>query len=237
MGARPGWFDFPLRMRETATAGEKRHMKLYLAPHACSLAVDIVARELQIPLELEWVDVRAKRLRDGSDYYRINPKGQVPTLRLSDDQFLTEGSVIVQYLADGRPESRLLPPANTLERYRVLEWLSFIGAELHKGFTPLFRANTPEAYRQIARDNLSRRLLWLNDQLADREYLTGPDFTVADAYCYTIVMWTKLHEIDTSPWPHLVAYLGRIGARASVKAAQQAELVADRRAVPTSRPD
>ena len=215
-------------MCETGAAGYNASMKLYLAPRACSLAVDIVARELRIPLELEWVDVRAKRLRDGSDYYRINPKGQVPTLGLTNGQFLTEGSVIVQYLADLRPENRLLPPAGTLERYRVLEWLSFIGAELHKGFTPLFRANTPEAYRQIARENLSRRLQWLNDQLADREYLTGADFTVADAYCYTIVMWTKPHEIDTLPWPHLVAYLDRVGTRASVMAAQQAEMVADR---------
>ena len=114
-------------------------MKLYLTPHACSLAVDIVARELEIPLDLEWVDVRAKRLRDGSDYYKINPKGQVPTLELRDGQRLTEGPVIVQYLADQRPKSSLLAPAGTLERYRTLEWLNFISSELHKGFTPLCR--------------------------------------------------------------------------------------------------
>ena len=122
-------------------------MKLYLTPHACSLAVDIVARELAIPLDLEWVDVRAKRLRDGSDYYKINPKGQVPTLELRDGQRLTEGPVIVQYLADQKPNSSLLAPAGTLERYRTLEWLNFISTELHKGFTPLFRPTTPLEYR------------------------------------------------------------------------------------------
>ena len=201
-------------------------MKLYLTPHACSLAVDIVARELGIPLDLEWVDVRAKRLRDGSDYLAINPKGQVPTLRLPDGQYLTEGPVIVQYLADLRPKSGLLAPVTTLERYRVLEWLNFMGSELHKGFTPLFRPTTPDEYRTIARQNLQGRLHWLNDRLADRDFLTGPTFTVADAYCYTIVMWTKLHDIDLAPWPHLGAYVARVASRPSVKAAEQAERMA-----------
>lgn len=198
-------------------------MKLYLTPHACSLAVDIVARELDIPLDLEWVDVRAKRLRDGSDYLAVNPKGQVPTLGLPDGGYLTEGPVILQYLADMRPKSGLLAPAETLERYRVLEWLNFVSSELHKGFTPLFRRTTPDAYRAIARQNLHGRLQWLNDQLADRDYLTGGRFTVADAYCYTIVMWTRLHDIDLGPWPHLKAYLARIGALPSVVAAEAAE--------------
>jgi glutathione S-transferase len=198
-------------------------MKLYLTPHACSLAVDIVARELGIPLALEWVDVRAKRLRDGSDYYKVNPKGQVPTLELDDGQRLTEGPVIVQYLADRKLGSPLLAPAGTLERYRILEWMNFIGSELHKGFTPLFRPTTPPEYRTIARQNLQMRLQWVNDQLAGREFLTGPTFTVADAYCYTIVMWTKLHDIDMAPWPHLRAYVARVASRPSVKAAEQAE--------------
>lgn len=198
-------------------------MKLYLTPQACSLAVDIVARELDVPLTLEWVDVRAKRLRDGSDYFKVNPKGQVPTLELDDGQRLTEGPVIVQYLADQRANSDLLAPSGTLERYRILEWLNFISSELHKGFTPLFRPTTPAEYRQIARQNLHGRLQWLNDRLADREFLTGPAFTVADAYCYTIVMWTRLHDIDLSVWPHLAAYVARIASRPSVKAAELAE--------------
>lgn len=198
-------------------------MKLYLTPHACSLAVDIVARELGVPLALEWVDVRAKKLRDGSDYYAVNPKGQVPTLQLDDGEFLTEGPVIVQYLADGKPSNGLLPPAGTMARYRVLEWLNFVGTELHKGFTPLFRPTTPQEYREIARQNLATRFRWLDGVLAAQPYLTGAAFTVADAYCYTILMWSKLHAIDLAPWPNLAAYVARVAVRPSVQAAEEAE--------------
>lgn len=198
-------------------------MKLYLTPHACSLAVDIVARELSIPLTLEWVDVRAKKLRDGSDYYTVNPKGQVPTLQLDDGAFLTEGPVIVQYLADGKPGNALLPAPSAMARYRVLEWLNFVGTELHKGFTPLFRPTTPQEYREIARQNLATRFKWLDGVLAAQPYLTGSAFTVADAYCYTILTWSKLHDIDLAPWPNLAAYVARVGARPSVQAAEQAE--------------
>jgi len=198
-------------------------MKLFLTPTACSMAADIVAREAGIPLELVWVDVRAKKLKDGSDYYRVNPKGQVPTLQTDDGQFLTEGTVIVQYLADSKPGTGLLPSALSLERYRVLEWLSFISSELHKGFTPLFRPTTPAAYRDIAIENLRKRFAWLDEVLADRAYLHGGAFTVADAYCYTIMMWSHLHKLDLSEWPRLTAYLDRIGQRPSVKAALAAE--------------
>ncbi len=201
-------------------------MKLYLTPHACSLAVDIVARELGIPLDLEWVDVRAKKLRDGSDYFKVNPKGQVPTLQLDDGQFLTEGPVIVQYLADGKPGNDLLAASGTMARYRILEWMNFVGTELHKGFTPLFRPTTPQEYREIARTNLKNRFQWLDGVLADRKFLTGATFTVADAYCYTILMWSKLHDIDLAPWPNLKAYVERVAARPSVKAAEEAEQAA-----------
>jgi glutathione S-transferase len=204
-------------------------MKLYLAPHACSLAVDIVARELTMPLSLEWVDVRAKRLLDGTDYFKINPKGQVPTLALDDGQLLTEGPVIVQCIADMKAGNSLLPQNATLERYRVLEWLNFISSELHKGFTPLFRPTTPSAYREIAIENLSKRFAWLNEVLSSQPYLTGDTFTVADAYCYTIVTWSRLHNLDLSPWPHLVDYINRIEVRDSVKAARAAEAAELRR--------
>jgi glutathione S-transferase len=198
-------------------------VKLYHEVRGCSLAVDIVARELGIPLDLEWVNMAEKRLRDGTDYFKINSKGTVPTLELTDGQHLSEGAVIMQYLADLRPSSTLLAPAGTLERYRILEWMSFIGADLHKGgFTPLFKAATPPEYRQISRNYLQGRLQWLNDRLADREFLTGSTFTIADAHCYTIAMWTRAHGIDTSAWPHLEAYLARVSARPSVQAAEQA---------------
>lgn len=198
-------------------------MKLYLTPRACSLAADITAREAGIPLELVWVDVRAKKMPDGSDYYRVNPKGQVPTLETADGELLTEGAVIVQYLADSKPESGLLPQTLGMARYRVLEWLNFISTELHKGFTPLFRPTTPPEYRTIAIENLTKRFTWLDEVLAQREFLNGGTFTVADAYCYTIVMWSHMHQLDLTPWPNLCAYLDRIGQRPSVRAAEAAE--------------
>ncbi len=199
-------------------------MKLYHEVRGCSLAVDIVARELGIPLELIWVDVPRKLLPDGSDYYKINPKGQVPALELPGGGYLTEGAIIMQYLADQRPESSLSAPAGSLERYRIMEWMSFIASDLHKGaFMPLIKKVTPADYRPIARQLVLSRLQWLNDHLAAREYLTGSTFTIADAHCYTIAMWTAYQDIDVSPWPHLKAYLKRIGARASVVAAKAAE--------------
>lgn len=202
-------------------------MKLYLTPHACSLAADIVAREAGIPLERVWVDVRAKKLKDGSDYFQVNPKGQVPALQTDGGEFLTEGSVIIQYLCDGHGGDALLPAALGMPRYRVLEWLSFISSELHKGFTPLFRPTTPAEYRAIAIDNLSKRFAWLDTVLCDREFLYDGRFTAADAYCYTIVMWSALHRLDLSAWPHLTAYLQRVDRRPHVRAAladEQAQL-------------
>ena len=199
-------------------------MRLYHEIRGCSLAVDIVARELGIPLELIWVDVPRKLLPDGSDYYRINAKGQVPALELPEGGYLTEGAIIMQYLADQRPESDMCAPVGTLQRYRIMEWMSFIASDLHKGaFMPLIKKVTPADYRPIARGLVSSRLQWLDDHLADREYLTGPTFTIADAHCYTIAMWTAYQGIDVSPWPHLKAYLARIGARPSVVAAKAAE--------------
>lgn len=201
-------------------------MKLYHEVRGCSLAVDIVARELEIPLDLIWVDVPNKRLPDGSDYYKINPKGQVPALELPDGQHLSEGAVIMQYLADQRPDRDLIAPAGTLERYRILEWMSFIASDLHKGaFMPLFRKTTPPESRRLARQHIEGRLQWLDDHLASRDFLVVPTFTVADAHCYTIVMWTKYHDIDVSPWPRLEAYLARVGSRPSVRAAKEAERV------------
>jgi glutathione S-transferase len=198
-------------------------MKLYHEVRGCSLAVDIVARELQLPLELEWVDMTEKRLQDGTDYFTVNSKGTVPTLALDDGAHLSEGAVIMQYLADLKPENGLLAAAGTLERYRILEWMSFIGADLHKGgFMPLFKAATPPEYKQLARQYVQGRLQWLNDQLAGKDFLAGAAFTIADAHCYTIAMWSRAHNIDTSVWPHLEAYLARVGSRPSVQAAEQA---------------
>ncbi|WP_295378784.1 glutathione transferase GstA [uncultured Pseudacidovorax sp.] len=198
-------------------------MKLYLSPHTCALAVDVVAREIGVPLDLVWVDVRAKRLVDGTDLHRINPKGQVPALETDDGQVLTEAAVILQYLCDRHGADALLPRALDMARYRVLEWMNFLGSELHKSFTPLFRANTPPEYRLIATENVQRRLAWLDKVLARRDFLYGEGFTAADAHAYAVVSWAGLQAIPLGAWPHLQAYVQRIEARPSVQAARAAE--------------
>ena len=198
-------------------------MKLYHEVRGCSLAVDIVARELGIELELEWVDMATKRLQDGSDYFKVNSKGTVPTLEFAHRQYLNEGAVIMQYLAQQRPSVGLLPPSGTIDYYRVLEWMSFVGADLHKGgFMPLFKAATPPEYRRIARTYVEARLGWLDGELADRNYLVANRFTIADAHCYTIAMWAKVHDFVLDRWPNLARYLEQIAVRSSVQSAERA---------------
>lgn len=198
-------------------------MKLYFSPGACSLSPHIVLRETGLSFELEQVDLRAKKTKNGADFLQINPKGQVPVLALDDGDRLTEGPAIVQYIADKAPESGLVPPAGSKERYRVQEWLNFITSELHKNFSPLFRPNTPDDYKPVAKENLASRFGYLDRHLADRKYLMGDQFTVADAYLFTILNWTKFQSIDLGQWPNVKAYVERVGARPKVQDAMKAE--------------
>ena len=198
-------------------------MKLYFAPGACSLSPHIVLEEAGITVETEQVNNQEKKTKSGTDYWTINPKGQVPALQLDSGEMLTEGPVIVQYLADQKPGSGLVPPAGTIERYRVQEWLNFITSELHKSFGPIFRPTTPDAYKTISRENLGKRFDWLDKQLAGKQYLMGDKFTVADAYLFTVLRWTSRIEIDLGKWPNLKAYVDRVAARPKVQAAMKTE--------------
>jgi len=199
-------------------------MKLFFSPGACSLSPHIVLREAGLTFDLEQVDLAAKKLKAGGGNYReINPKGMVPVLQLDGGDVLTEGPAIVQYIADQKPESGLAPKPGTLDRYRVMEWLNFITSELHKGFTPLFKPNTPDEYKQIARNNLSDRFAFVDGKLAGKQYLMGDKFTVADAYLFTILNWTNFQKIDLAPWPNLKAYVERVRARPKVQDALKAE--------------
>jgi len=198
-------------------------MKLFYAPGACSLSPHIVSREAGIPVELQKVDLKAKKYDGGADYTKINAKGYVPALQLDSGQVLTEGPAIVQYLADQKPAARLAPKLGSFERYQLQEWLNFIGTELHKGFSPLFKPNTPDEYKRIAKENLATRIDWLDKQLDGRDFLMGKSFSVADAYAFTILSWSKPLQIDLSKWPNVTAYLARVGARPRVQEALKAE--------------
>ncbi|MGH9895873.1 MAG: glutathione transferase GstA [bacterium] len=198
-------------------------MKLYFAPGACSLSPHIVLRESGTKFDLEQVNNQEKKTKSGIDYWTINPKGQVPVLELDNGERLTEGPVIVQYIADKKPGAGLVPPAGTPERYRVQEWLNFITSELHKTFGPIFRPTTPDAYKAISKENLGKRFDWLDKELAGRQYLMGEKFTVADAYLFTVLRWASRVEIDLGKWPNLKAYVERIASRPKVQEAMKAE--------------
>jgi glutathione S-transferase len=198
-------------------------MKLYYSPGACSLSPHIVLREAGLPFEAVLASTKTHKLQDGTDYYTINPKGYVPTLELDDGQRLTEGPAIVQYIADQVPDKRLAPPNGTLERYRLQEWLNFVTSELHKGIGLMFNPAMPEDAKAVARARATGRLKWVDTELDGRKYLTGDAFTVADAYLFTIVNWTKPTGIDISGMPNLTAYQARVAGRPAVQQAMQAE--------------
>jgi len=198
-------------------------MKLYYSPGACSLASHIALQESGLPYQTEKVDLRQKKTADGADFTVINPKGYVPALTLDSGETLTEGSALLAYIGELAPSARLIMPAGTMGNYRVREWLAFIGTELHKNFSPLFRPTTPEATRQTQIEILQRRLGFVNDALVGKSYLTGEQFTVADAYLYTMLRWAETHKLDLTVFPQLTAYMARVTARPAVQAALSAE--------------
>jgi glutathione S-transferase len=197
--------------------------KLYYSPGACSLSPHIVLREAGLPFDLALASTKTKKLADGTDYNTINSKGYVPLLELDDGQRLSEGPVIVQYIADQAPASQLAPAAGTMARYRLMEWLNFITSELHKGFSPLFNPAMPDEGKALARTKLVERLTWVDAQLAGKAYLMGDTFTVADAYLFTVTGWAKYVGVDISALANLGAYMGRVAARPAVQAAMKAE--------------
>jgi len=199
-------------------------MKLYYSPGACSLSPHIVLKETGLPFEAVLASTKTKKLQDGTDYYTINSKGYVPTLELDDGTRLTEGPAIVQYLADQKPEAKLIPAAGTFERYRVLEMLGYLNSEIHKTYSPLFRPTTHPDTRKEREEYLRRRYGLIEQRLAKHQpYLFGEQFTVADAYLFTVTNWKNFLKLDFSEFPNLLAFQDRVMARAAVKAAMTAE--------------
>ena len=198
-------------------------MKLYYSPGACSLSPHIVAREAGLPVELKKVDLRAKLVEGSADYLKTNGKGYVPCIELPDGSVLTEGPAIVQYLADQKPDAGLAPKAGTMERYRLQEWLNFITSELHKAMGAFFNPGITPEWRKATEDRLALRCEWLAKQLEGKDYLMGKQFTVADAYLFTVLNWAPMVKFDLARWPSLVDYQKRVGARPKVQEALKAE--------------
>ncbi|EMF0716330.1 glutathione transferase GstA [Citrobacter freundii] len=198
-------------------------MKLFYKPGACSLASHITLRESGKDFTLDGVDLMKKRLENGDDFFAVNPKGQVPALLLDDGTLLTEGVAIMQYLADTVPDRQLLAPTSSLSRYKTLEWLNFIATELHKGFTPLFRPDTPEEYKPTVRALLEKKLQYVNESLKDNPWICGQRFSIADAYLFTVLRWVYAVKLNMEGLNHIEAYMARMTERPAVAAALKAE--------------
>lgn len=198
-------------------------MKLYYSPGACSLSPHIVLHEAGLSCELIPAPTKTHQLPDGTDYYSINPLGYVPLLELDDGRRLREGPAIVQYLADQVPEKQLAPANGSFERYKLQEWLTFIGTEIHKNFSPLFNPNSLPEVKTAAIELLKKRLGWVNGELAGKDFLMGSAFTVADAYLFTVTNWSQYVGLDMSNFTNVLAYRARIGVRPAVLAAMKTE--------------
>lgn len=198
-------------------------MKLYYSPGACSLAPHIVLREAGLDFELERVDIPNKKTASGDDYWKINPKGYVPALKLDNGEVLSEVGVICQYLADQKPAAGLAPAAGTMVRYRFLEWLNFVATEVHKMIGALFNPRMTPEMKEVQLGVIVRRLNALENMLDGRPYLMGEQFSAADVYLFSVLNWTRVLRIDTSQWPKIEALMARVAARPKVQEAMKAE--------------
>lgn len=195
------------------------NVKLHASPLACSGAAHLVLLELGIPHTIEFVDIYSQphvMLDSGAVYKDLNPKDAVPALILGSEELVTEVGVIMQLLCDHRPESSLLPRFGTLQRYRVMEWLSYVGSEFHKSIGPLFNPAMPEAGKTLHRHKLQRTMSYLDQRLATTPYLAGSEFTVADAYLFVMIGWPPYFKVDLRPYANLARYHALISERPSV---------------------
>ena len=198
-------------------------MKLYYSPGACSLAVHIALREAGLDFDTVKVNLQTHKLTNGDDYYAISPRGYVPLIEFDDGSRHTEGAALLQYIADLAPERALLPPAGTPQRLEAVAWLTYISTELHKTFSPwLWHQETAESTKLECRTKLATRFSELEGVLTSRDYLTG-QYSVADAYAFTVLSWARMLSVDLGPYPHLNAYLARVAARPKVREAMVAE--------------
>ena len=194
-------------------------MKLYYSPGACSLSPHIALLEAGLAHDLVKVDLRAKKLENGDDYLKVNPKGQVPALQLENGELVTEGPVIVQMIADKAADKNLAPTRDHADRYKLQAWLTYINSELHKNLGPQFAPALSDDAKAFFKDRVMGKFKYVDSQLAGRDYLMGKDFSVADGYLFTMLSWADRMKFDLSAMPNLTAYRDRVAARPKVKEA------------------
>ncbi len=198
-------------------------MKLYYTPGACSMAPHIALREAGLKFDLEKVDLKEKKTETGAKYLEVNPKGSVPALKRDDGQVMTEVAVVLQYIADQKPDAKLAPKQGAPDRYKLKEWLNFVSSEVHKGLSPMFHPAMNDGWKKAVFENADRRFGYLANHLEKNPYLLGNQYSVADSYLFTILGWTKHFNYDLGKFPVLKAYVDRIAARPAVQAAMKAE--------------
>ncbi len=205
-------------------------MKLYFSPGACSLNPHIVLNEVGAPYEMERVDLKTKKTQKGDDFLKINPKGQVPTFQTEDGKILTEGAVIVQYIADKYPEKNMMPKWGTWERYKANEWLNYVATEIHKNMGTMFAVDRMitnkegnEEFKNSMREGLGKKFDYLSSHLSNNAFLMGTQFCAADAYLYTVLSWHAYLKLDMTKWPKLMGYMEQIQSRPAVRATLKAE--------------
>ena len=195
-------------------------MKLYYSPGACSLSPHIALLEAGLPYDLIKVDLRAKKLENGDDYLKVNPKGQVPALALDSGELITEGPVIVQMIADKAADKNLAPSRDHADRYKLQAWLTYINSELHKNLGPQFAPALSDDAKAFFKDRVMGKFKYVDGELAGKDYLMGKQFTVADGYLFTMLMWAiDRLKFDLSAMPNLLAYKARVAARPKVQEA------------------
>ena len=196
---------------------------LYFSPGACSLAAHIVLIEAELPFTLEKVDLRSKQTVSGKDFSKITEKTYVPALELDNGYVLTENVAILQYVADLVPQKQLAPSFAQLERYQLIAWLNYIATELHKNFSPLFAKQASEEWLQQIRIVLQKKMAWLNEHLRHNDYLLAKQYTIADAYLWTVLRWCAFVGVDINALEFLLNYARRITARPAAQKALEAE--------------
>lgn len=166
-------------------------MKLYYSPGACSLAAHIALRESGVTFDLEKVDLGQHKTASGGDYYRTNPKGYVPALKLDDGGVLSEAGVVLQYIADKKPESGLAPKSGTMERYRLMEWLTFISSEIHKT-SP--RSSIPKRDRRTRRKRNLRSDLIMSKSSSQKD---PGSWEIRSLWLMRISSWSRTGPTST----------------------------------------
>ncbi|MEM8695089.1 MAG: glutathione binding-like protein [Pseudomonadota bacterium] len=190
-------------------------MKLYYSPGACSLASHIALIESGRDFEAIRVNLKDHTTETGEDFYGISQRGYVPVIDTADTGVLTENPAVLTYLAD------TLGAAPTgAARYKLIEWLSFIGSEIHGAFGPLF-GGAEGAALTAAKAKAEGRFALTAELMGESDWLVGEGPSVADNYLFVTTLWAE--KMGVAVPESIAAFRTRNLQRESVQKAMAAE--------------